>query len=166
MSFHGLPAKGRRAGTAVDGTNLVVRAAQLWVTAQASGRLGEGSTSDDAKDPSGRGLSIALRKCIPVGAGLGGGSSDAARTLIALNRLDRASLSTARLAEMASRLGSDVPFFVHGPSSICKGRGELVTPVERAMACLGGSVPARRRPVNRARLHAVRRDDIGQGAGR
>jgi 4-diphosphocytidyl-2-C-methyl-D-erythritol kinase len=69
-----------------------------------------------------------LQKRIPAGAGLGGGSSDAAATLSALNRLLNLNWPIDRLAKIAARLGSDVPFFLHGPSSICTGRGEIVTP--------------------------------------
>jgi 4-diphosphocytidyl-2C-methyl-D-erythritol kinase len=70
-----------------------------------------------------------LRKTIPLGAGLGGGSSDAARTLMGLSRFWRADWPTQRLAEVAATLGSDVPFFLYGPSSVCTGRGEVVRPV-------------------------------------
>jgi 4-diphosphocytidyl-2C-methyl-D-erythritol kinase len=70
-----------------------------------------------------------LEKRIPLGAGLGGGSSDAARTLQGLNALWRADWPAERLAAVAAGLGSDVPFFLHGPSSVCTGRGEIVDPV-------------------------------------
>ncbi len=71
---------------------------------------------------------IELRKCIPMGAGLGGGSSDGAAALCGLNRLWNAGLRPSRLAHLAARFGSDLPFFFHGPSSICRGRGEIVRP--------------------------------------
>lgn len=70
-----------------------------------------------------------LEKRIPLGAGLGGGSSDAARTLDGLNALWRAGLGIDELSRLAARLGSDVPFFLRGPSSVCTGRGEIVVPV-------------------------------------
>jgi 4-diphosphocytidyl-2-C-methyl-D-erythritol kinase len=70
-----------------------------------------------------------LEKQIPLGAGLGGGSSDAARTLVALNRYWHLDRSMDQLAPLAARLGSDVPFFLYGPSSVCTGRGEIVKPV-------------------------------------
>ena len=72
-----------------------------------------------------------LKKTIPLGAGLGGGSSDAARTLLGLNRYWHADWPVDRLAGVAEKLGSDVPFFLHGPSSVCTGRGEVVRPVSR-----------------------------------
>lgn len=70
-----------------------------------------------------------LEKQIPLGAGLGGGSSDAARTLVALNRYWHLDRSMDELAPIAARLGSDVAFFLYGPSSVCTGRGEVVKPV-------------------------------------
>lgn len=70
-----------------------------------------------------------LAKQIPLGAGLGGGSADAAATLRGLNALWHAGWSNDRLAKLAATLGSDVPFFLHGPSSVCTGRGERVSPV-------------------------------------
>ena len=75
-----------------------------------------------------------LKKTIPLGAGLGGGSSDAARTLMGLNRFWQANWPVERLSPIAEKLGSDVPFFLHGPSSICTGRGEVVRPVSRPTA--------------------------------
>ncbi len=74
------------------------------------------------------GISAALQKRIPVGAGLGGGSSDGASTLIALNQLLGLNWPPERLSDLASRFGSDLPFFFYGPSSACSGRGEIVTP--------------------------------------
>lgn len=75
------------------------------------------------------GISIALKKRIPHGAGLGGGSSDAASTLLALNELFETKLPREALAKMAGRIGSDVPFFIFQSAAICKGRGELVSPI-------------------------------------
>jgi 4-diphosphocytidyl-2-C-methyl-D-erythritol kinase len=75
------------------------------------------------------GAALELRKEIPVQGGLGGGSSDAAAVLIALNRLCALGLSQAQLEELAARLGSDVPFFIHGGAALIEGRGELVTPL-------------------------------------
>jgi 4-diphosphocytidyl-2-C-methyl-D-erythritol kinase len=74
-------------------------------------------------------LRIHLKKQIPSGGGLGGGSSDAATTLAALNHLWNHQYSISDLNGRAASLGSDVPFFLHGPSSICKGRGEAVRPI-------------------------------------
>ena len=75
-------------------------------------------------------VSIELQKKIPHGAGLGGGSSDAASVLLALNELFDAKLSRQALARMAEPIGSDVPFFVFQSAALCKGRGEMVTPIK------------------------------------
>ncbi|MCP4452632.1 MAG: 4-(cytidine 5'-diphospho)-2-C-methyl-D-erythritol kinase, partial [Planctomycetes bacterium] len=71
-------------------------------------------------------LDLALTKNIPAGTGLGSGSSDAAATLMGIDRLLDLQLPNARLARLASRLGSDVAFFVYGPLSYCTGRGEII----------------------------------------
>ena len=76
------------------------------------------------------GISIELQKKIPHGAGLGGGSSDAAATLLALNQLFEAKLSNEELAKLGSTIGSDVPFFIFGSAATCKGRGEIVSPTQ------------------------------------
>jgi len=75
------------------------------------------------------GADIRILKCIPSGAGLGGGSSDAATTLIALNRLWQTALDRTQLAALALQLGADVPFFVHGENAFAEGRGEVLTPL-------------------------------------
>jgi 4-diphosphocytidyl-2-C-methyl-D-erythritol kinase len=75
-------------------------------------------------------VSIELKKKIPLGAGLGGGSSDAASTLLALNHLFEANLTHDELAELGATAGSDVPFFVFESPAICRGRGEVVTPIQ------------------------------------
>ena len=75
-----------------------------------------------------RGARIDLRKAIPAQAGLAGGSSDAASTLVALDRLWGLETSKDRLEKIAATLGSDVPFFLHAPCAVCIGRGEVVTP--------------------------------------
>ncbi len=75
-------------------------------------------------------VSIELKKKIPHGAGLGGGSSDAATTLLALNELFETKLSAEALAKMAGAIGSDVPFFIFQSAAMCKGRGERVTPIQ------------------------------------
>jgi 4-diphosphocytidyl-2-C-methyl-D-erythritol kinase len=74
-------------------------------------------------------ISIALKKRIPHGAGLGGGSSDAASTLLVLNELFETNLPHEALAKMAEMIGSDVPFFIFQSAAVCKGRGELVSPI-------------------------------------
>ncbi|ANN76185.1 4-(cytidine 5'-diphospho)-2-C-methyl-D-erythritol kinase [Bordetella flabilis] len=77
-----------------------------------------------------RGVSIALEKRIPMGGGLGGGSSDAATTLIALNRLWNTGLSRAELMRLALPLGADVPVFVFGQSAFAEGIGDVLTAVD------------------------------------
>jgi 4-diphosphocytidyl-2-C-methyl-D-erythritol kinase len=92
--------------------NLVMRAAKL---------LKESSGCD-------LGARIELRKHIPWGAGLGGSSSDAAATLLALNELWGLMMPLSRLAGLAFELGSDVPFFIHGGTALVEGKGERVRP--------------------------------------
>jgi len=75
------------------------------------------------------GVVIGLEKRIPMGAGLGGGSSDAAAVLCGLNNLWQLGLTGQRLAEIGAGLGSDVPFFVYGGSCLVEGRGERITPL-------------------------------------
>ncbi|MBI4686000.1 MAG: 4-(cytidine 5'-diphospho)-2-C-methyl-D-erythritol kinase [Nitrospirae bacterium] len=73
-----------------------------------------------------KGVTIILKKEIPVYAGLGGGSSDAASTLLGLNRLWNLGLNLEELAELGGKLGSDIPFFLNSPFAMVKGRGEIV----------------------------------------
>jgi len=75
------------------------------------------------------GVAIRLVKRIPAGAGLGGGSSDAATTLAAVARLHGLHPAPGDLHEEAAALGSDVPFFLYGTSAVCRGRGEQVAPI-------------------------------------
>ncbi len=98
---------------ATDQSNLVYRAATV-VLAYARRAIG---------------LDIDLRKRIPMGAGLGGGSSDAAATIIGLNHLLRLEWSPAQMADVGQSLGSDVPFFLFAPSAFVTGRGETVQPI-------------------------------------
>lgn len=77
-----------------------------------------------------KGVHIDLIKRIPMGAGLGGGSSDAATVLRVLNQLWSCGLSVQQLAELGLELGADVPVFVHGRSALAQGRGEKLTAVE------------------------------------
>ena len=72
---------------------------------------------------------IIIRKRIPVGMGLGGGSSDAAAALVALNQLWELRLPDAELAKLAAELGSDVPFFLFGGTALGRGRGEQISPL-------------------------------------
>jgi 4-diphosphocytidyl-2-C-methyl-D-erythritol kinase len=69
---------------------------------------------------------ISLKKNIPAGSGLGSASSDAAATLMGLNRFFDLRVETQVLAELAAQLGSDIPFFLYGPLSLCRGRGEII----------------------------------------
>ncbi|MCP9454667.1 MAG: 4-(cytidine 5'-diphospho)-2-C-methyl-D-erythritol kinase [Nitrospira sp.] len=80
------------------------------------------------------GLDISLIKRIPMGAGLGGGSSDAAATIIGLNRLLDLRWSVAEMVQVGQVVGSDVPFFFFAPTAVVTGRGEEVMPV-----CLSGA---------------------------
>lgn len=75
------------------------------------------------------GVRVTLKKEIPMAAGLGGGSSDAAAALMGLNRLWNLNLTRHELAKFGEVLGSDIPFFFHGPVSIVGGRGDIVFPV-------------------------------------
>jgi 4-diphosphocytidyl-2-C-methyl-D-erythritol kinase len=95
--------------------NLVVRAARL---------LGA-----RVRGAHGRGARLTLHKAIPVGAGLGGGSSDAAGALMLLNVLWNLRLSSDALSSLAADLGSDVPFFLVGGTALGTGRGETVKPL-------------------------------------
>ncbi len=78
------------------------------------------------------GATISVKKHIPVSAGLGGGSTDAAATLRGLNRLWNLGLSIDELTEIAAEIGSDVPFLIRGGTSLVQGRGEDVTPITPA----------------------------------
>jgi len=75
------------------------------------------------------GADIHLEKRLPTGGGLGGGSSDAATTLLALNRLWQLDMSRAQLLELAVQLGADVPVFVFGDNAFAEGIGEQLTPI-------------------------------------
>ena len=75
------------------------------------------------------GAALRLEKRIPMAAGLGGGSSDAAATIVALNRLWNLQLSLTEQRRLAARLGSDVPFILTGGTALATGRGERITPL-------------------------------------
>lgn len=79
------------------------------------------------------GADIVLHKRIPVGSGLGGGSSNAATALSLLNQLWQAGLSDEQLARLGAKVGSDVPLFFHTPLCIVRGRGERVTDTRRRL---------------------------------
>jgi 4-diphosphocytidyl-2-C-methyl-D-erythritol kinase len=76
------------------------------------------------------GVRIVLEKKVPHGAGLGGGSSDAASTLLGLNEMFATGLDEPKLIELGAQLGSDVPFFIVRSPAICRGRGEIVAPTK------------------------------------
>ena len=110
--------------TPVDGVpneeNLIIRAARLLMkTAAETQRLPEGSGAD-----------IRIDKRLPMGGGLGGGSSNAATVLVALNHLWQCHLSEDELAAIGLTLGADVPVFVRGHAAFAEGVGEVLTPVE------------------------------------
>ncbi|MEN8214086.1 MAG: 4-(cytidine 5'-diphospho)-2-C-methyl-D-erythritol kinase [Pseudomonadota bacterium] len=77
-----------------------------------------------------QGAAISIDKCLPMGGGLGGGSSDAATTLVALNHLWGIGLPLDELARLGGELGADVPVFVHGNAAWAEGVGEILQPVE------------------------------------
>jgi 4-diphosphocytidyl-2-C-methyl-D-erythritol kinase len=107
------------AGLPADRSNLVYRAAErLW---RAMGRDGQP-----------RDLAVQLSKRIPMAAGLGGGSADAAATLVGAHRLWRAKLPLAALMAIGAELGSDVPFFLCGGTAFGLGRGEDLVPARDA----------------------------------
>jgi 4-diphosphocytidyl-2-C-methyl-D-erythritol kinase len=99
-----------------DHTNLVVKAIELL----------------QAHSGTALGAEVDLVKRIPVAAGMGGGSSDAAAALVAANRAWKLGLSHTELLRWAARLGSDVPFFLYDSPAICRGRGEIVEPIRAA----------------------------------
>ncbi|WP_336220777.1 4-(cytidine 5'-diphospho)-2-C-methyl-D-erythritol kinase [Citrobacter amalonaticus] len=102
--------------------NLIVRAARLLMkTAADSDRLATGSGAD-----------IRIEKRLPMGGGLGGGSSNAATVLVALNHIWQCGLSLDELAALGLTLGADVPVFVRGHAAFAEGVGEILTPVEPA----------------------------------
>ncbi len=103
-------------GLPTDERNLVIRSVRLFQDATRSSR----------------GVRITLDKRIPVAAGLGGGASNAAATLWGLNRLWKVRWPVARLAELATQLGMDAPFFLRGGRALATGRGEILTPLPSA----------------------------------
>jgi 4-diphosphocytidyl-2-C-methyl-D-erythritol kinase len=108
-------------GVPVDDTNLAARAARLLLDAAAE--------REDAGPWAASGLDVSLHKTIPAGAGLGGGSADAAGALVGGARLLGLDLDAAALAALGARLGSDVPFCVVGGAAWMRGRGEVVEPL-------------------------------------
>jgi 4-diphosphocytidyl-2-C-methyl-D-erythritol kinase len=105
----------------LDGRNLVHRAATAFL---AAAKIGDG-------------VRLRLEKKIPLAAGLGGGSGNAATTLLALNELFGRPLPAAKLGELAAALGSDVPFFLQNRPALATGRGEIVQPLDPFPALQG-----------------------------
>jgi 4-diphosphocytidyl-2-C-methyl-D-erythritol kinase len=99
------------------------------------------------------GADIAVTKRIPLGGGLGGGSSDAATVLLALNRLWRTNLPRADLMRIGNALGADVPFFLGGEPALARGIGERLTPVSLPSLWVAVIVPAI--PVSTASIFAA-----------
>jgi 4-diphosphocytidyl-2-C-methyl-D-erythritol kinase len=104
-------------GVPKDASNLAARSAQLFLETAFSGH-----------GPPVSGLTIHIEKKIPVGAGLGGGSSDAACVLTALNNYFNRPLSTAALMALGGRIGADVPFFIFGEPALATGIGDQLDP--------------------------------------
>lgn len=94
--------------------NLCLKAARAWMATAGRSDLG---------------VDLTLRKHIPHGAGLGGGSSDAAATLVALNRHYKLPLDGATMRQLAARIGADVPLFLRGGCVLMEGIGEIITPL-------------------------------------
>ncbi len=113
-----------RPGIPTDSGNLAWRAAESFA----------------AKAGVAGGIRIHLEKTIPAEGGLGGGSGNAAATLLALNELHGQPLGQAELYELAAELGSDVPFFLQNQAAVARGRGEVIEPVAPLTALDGKSL--------------------------
>ena len=155
-----------------DGRNLAVRAAQTYL--QAVGAV----QPDGTPLPDQPGVSIRLEKHIPVGAGMAGGSADAAAVLRGMNRLFGSPLSRQELEALAGQVGSDVAFCIAGGTQLAKGRGEQLEdlpplPPCRIVVCKPGfsistpelfrkldSVTMRRHPDTAGMLAALRDGDL------
>jgi 4-diphosphocytidyl-2-C-methyl-D-erythritol kinase len=109
--------------------NLVYKAAKLILeTARQKTEDGGRKTEDGVRRT--EGIRLTLTKNVPAGSGLGSGSSDAAATLMGINRFFKLGLGKKELAGLAAKLGSDVAFFLDGPLALCTGRGEKVKKLE------------------------------------
>ncbi len=113
----------------VDRQDIQMRCDATQLAADQSNLVYRAATAVLARAQQSIGLDIELRKRIPMGAGLGGGSSDAAATIIGLNHLLQLQWSSMQMADVGQSLGSDVPFFLFAPSACVAGRGETVRPV-------------------------------------
>lgn len=101
-------------------------------------------------------LRLKLEKQIPTEAGLGGGSADAAYTLLAINELCRLGLSTTQLETLAGELGSDCPFFIQSRPTLVTGRGEVLTPLTMPSALLGKWILVVKPPIGMSTAEAYR----------
>ncbi len=146
-----------------DERNLAVKAARVFL---------------EAAGESGQGLLITLHKKIPVGAGMAGGSSDAAAVLRALNRMYGERFTCAELEKLSEQVGSDVAFCVSGGTALARGRGEILEPLPplpdcRIVICKPefsistpelfrklDSVPVRHHPDTAGMLEALRQGDL------
>ncbi len=106
----------------IDDDNLIIKAAKLLRSKSKKNHLG---------------VHINLIKNIPIGAGLAGGSTDAAATLVGLNKLWDLKFHISELEEMAKEIGSDVPFCISGGRQLCFGRGELLEPTNNKQSNIG-----------------------------
>jgi 4-diphosphocytidyl-2-C-methyl-D-erythritol kinase len=121
------------AGVPADDSNLAARAARLLLDAAAAG--------EDPGPWAASGLDLSLHKTIPAGAGLGGGSADAAGTLVGGARLLGLRSDPATLSALGASLGSDVPFCVSGGAAWMRGRGEIIEPLPAFARGMGGAPP-------------------------
>jgi 4-diphosphocytidyl-2-C-methyl-D-erythritol kinase len=121
---HGIELTCSEASLPTDSRNLVYRAAAMFLE---SARITEG-------------VRLRLEKRIPLAAGLGGGSGNAATTLLGLNELFGQPIAQEPLQQMASQLGSDVPFFLQDHPALATGRGEQIKPLEFFPALRGAAV--------------------------
>lgn len=103
-----------------DGSNLICKTLEL--VRSVANQKGQGENCS-------RGIDVHLQKNIPSAAGLGGASSNSAASLIAANRIWKLNWNTQQLAGVAAQLGSDIAFFLTGGTAVCRGRGELVSPL-------------------------------------
>ena len=101
-------------------------------------------------------LRLKLEKQIPTEAGLGGGSADAAYTLLAINKLCRLGLSTTQLETLAGKLGSDCPFFIQSRPTLVTDRGEVLTPLTMPSALLGKWLLVVKPPIGMSTAEAYR----------
>lgn len=132
-----LQVAGGAAGVPTDATNLAAQAARVMLR----------------RVEPGAGARVRVRKAIPAGAGLGGGSADAAAVLTAITRLLPTETEGVDLARVGAELGSDVPFCVTGGLARVRGRGEIVEPVESGVADFGVVLAIPPVPVSTAEVY-------------